>query len=370
MRIVIDLLGAPAESGGMRLYAEELVKAWVESAPDDELFVVGPPWTDSVLAHYESVATKTIPEGEISRPYGQWFVTPFWARRLRADAVLSVTMVVSPFVGKRPRVAIVHDWRHLRNPAEFGRIQRAYRSLWKWSISHADAAVQISAKTDAETSAFAPGARRVIIENGRDHARRWPAPPSSSREMGHILTFGHHSNKRPDLVIRAFGQLPARLARSTRLVVLGARHQYADQLRRLADEVGVSELVEFPGFVAGSEYQALVQQASAIVLASTDEGFGLPVSEGNYFGIPVITTIDNGLQDIHPGRVWPAEPNSGALAAAIVASLEQPTGGVESAPENTWVDTATSIRHLVVGLVANDQPQRPSSPGHRGSPYA
>ena len=206
MRILIDTLGAPERSGGMRLYAEELVKAWAELGSGDDIHVVGYPWASQAFGN-QGVRVHELRETVAGRLAGQWLYTPFVARRVKADAVLSISLVASPLVQGRPRICTVHDWRHLVRPEEFGTLQRVYRRSWVWSTNHADLAIQISTKTDEETAGIASRARRVIVENGQDHARRWPVLVPTESEVRPVVTFGHHANKRPDLVIRAMAEV-------------------------------------------------------------------------------------------------------------------------------------------------------------------
>ena len=202
-------------------------------------------------------------------------------------------------------------------------------------------------------------AKRHVVPNGGDHARRWTRVTRSDRDDPAIVTFGHHTNKRPELLIEALGQVAA----TCRLVILGARGEYAERLRGLADRTGVAARVEFPGFVDEETYQAIVQRASVIALVSTDEGYGLPVAEGNYLGIPVVCTDDNGLQNIHPGRVRAVPATAAALAHAIDGALDQQHADAEPFEVQRWSATATSIRGIVADLLeratATQGPQAP-----------
>jgi glycosyltransferase involved in cell wall biosynthesis len=345
MRVLIDALGAPEMSGGMRLYAEELIRAWSELGTDDELHVVGYPWATRAFENLP-VTVHAVPERTMYRVAGQWVYTPVAARRLKAHVVISVSLVVSPLAGRVPRLCVVHDWRHLKNPDEFKRLQRLYRRSWTWSVENADAAIQISSKTMVETSRFAPGAHGVVVPNGGDHARRWPRRDRVQDGRRFVVTFGHQSNKRPELVIGALAHLPEHVV----AVVLGARGQYADELLARAEGLGVASRVTFPGFVDEAEYQRLIQTADAVALVSTDEGYGLPVAEANYFGIPVVAAEDSGLDEIHPGRVISVPAEVEALAKALLASFEGPAG-TEEALVQEWSETAVAIRGTALSLL-------------------
>lgn len=346
LRLVIDVLSAPAESGGMRRYADELIHAWLETEEGrrDELIVHGEPWIVDAFADLERV--RTIPvraPSRLKRLTYQWFETARLWRVNHADAVLSLGPVVTGLVPRRARYCVVHDWRHIRRPEEFGRATRWYRTIWLHSVATARAVVAISDKTHQETIAQVPSARVFTVPNGTDHARRWRAT-AEPRVDRTILTYGHHPNKRPGLVLEAFALLAPDVRASARLVVLGARGRAAQGLRQAAERLGVSDRVDLPGFVDEAEYQRLVAGADVLVLASTDEGFGLPVAEANYFGTPVVTTDDSGLGAIHGERVLSASPTSAALGSRIADALDEPRCVQRG---SSWWDTARGVRALV-----------------------
>lgn len=346
LRLLIDVLSAPAESGGMRRYADELIHAWLETEEGrrDELIVHGEPWILDAFADLERVRTIPVRDpSRLKRLTYQWFETARLWRANHADAVLALGPVVTGLVPRRARYCVVHDWRHIRRPEEFGRATRWYRTIWLHSLASARAVVAISDKTRAETLRQVPRAHVVAVPNGTDHPRRWPvsAEPPSHRT---ILTYGHHPNKRPGLVLEAFALLAPDARGKARLVVLGARGLDAQRLRLAAERLGVSDRVDLPGFVDEAEYQRLVAGADVLVLASTDEGFGLPVAEANYFGVPVVTTDDSGLSAIHGDRVLSAPPTAAALVSRIADALAAPRCAHRG---SSWWDTARGVRALI-----------------------
>lgn len=350
MRVVFDVLGAPTSSGGMRLYSELLVRAWLERWPDDEVTVVGDRWAAEVHPRVRHVHFPS--DRFATRSFGQIVLTGLVHRWRRADVTISVSTMVSPLSPRGRRMAVVHDWRHLQRPEEFGAAQRLYRRLWSVSARRAAALVSISPKTLRESRAAVPTARHELITSGHDHAASWALGATEAVEPASVITFGHHTNKRPDLAVAAFALSAA--AQTHRLVVLGAAGELADRLRRQADSLGVGAAVDLPGFVDEATYRQLVAGASAVLLVSSDEGFGLPGSEAAYFGIPFVTAADNGLHEIHAAALA-AAPEPKRIAARLDEAL---AGGRSSSggTAGTWSDTARGFRDLAVRLVAARTP--------------
>lgn len=325
----------------MNLYARELIRGWVHEFPDDEVAVVGGDW---LLGFKDSLGIETHiirSESTLTRIRTQLSYTGVLARRLKADALLSLSPVSSPFFPSKSRAVVVHDWRHKRRPKEFPRTQRTYRQMWPLSIRFAGVSIAISEKTAEETRRYAKPKRLVVVENGGDHPASWtrverdPGPPF-------VLTYGHLVNKRPEAVIAAI-QVLKRRGRAPRLKVLGASGAYRTELEHVARDLDVHDLVDFPGFVDDRTYQELVQTASAIVLNSSDEGFGLPVVEAAYFSVPAIVALDSGLPEIHGDRVIAVSPDAESIATAL-AHASDSSQVRAAAPYATWAECATRIR--------------------------
>jgi len=345
MRVLFDALGSPAESGGMRLHATQVVSTWRELYPGDDLHLMGPQWaTDE--QRFNAVTIHSWPnESVLTRAPGQLLATALVARRMGADAVISLSPIVTPFSG-RPTIAFQHDWRHIKNPGEFGRAQRLYRQLWKHSARWAGVNACISQKTIDETLAVSPRARTALVPNGHDDARSWEHT-ATARIPGQIATFGHHNNKRPELLIRAMPMIPPAV-RPT-LIVLGATGQYRQSLSDLANDLGVSGSVSLPGFVERDEYEQIVSSSSLIALVSSDEGFGLPIAEAASLGIPALITSDSGISEIFGGYALEAAPTPEAIASAVASAL---SGATRPGPTllRTWKDTVRELRTLAAGL--------------------
>jgi glycosyltransferase involved in cell wall biosynthesis len=88
--------------------------------------------------------------------------------------------------------------------------------------------------------------------------------------------------------------------------------------------------VEFTGRVDPAELVRQYARASAAVVPSVYEGFGLPAGEAMACGVPVISTTGGALPEVVGDAgilVPPADP--AALAAAILAVLDDPAYGRE-----------------------------------------
>jgi glycosyltransferase involved in cell wall biosynthesis len=128
--------------------------------------------------------------------------------------------------------------------------------------------------------------------------------------------------KRVDLAIRALA-----LSRTTARLVVAGEGTQADALRRVADEAGVADRVEFAGVVDDEQLIALYAGARAVVFVPVDEDYGYVTVEAFLSGKPVLTAADSGgtlefVADGSTGRV--VDPAPEALASAMAELMARP----------------------------------------------
>ncbi|MGZ4403629.1 MAG: glycosyltransferase, partial [Gaiellaceae bacterium] len=128
--------------------------------------------------------------------------------------------------------------------------------------------------------------------------------------------------KRQDVFLRAAGILSEQHSSLRFLVIggaiLGREGVYPDELRRLAAELGLGDVVHFAGHQP--DVYPWLDALDIVVHASSGEPFGMVIAEAMALGKPVISVADGGpLEIVEDGRsgllVAPGDP--ARLAAAI-----------------------------------------------------
>jgi glycosyltransferase involved in cell wall biosynthesis len=126
-----------------------------------------------------------------------------------------------------------------------------------------------------------------------------------------------------DVLLRAFARVLDRRP-DARLAIAG-HGQLEQELRSLSASLGLEGAVSFLGQV--SPAQALIEEASVVVVPSRGEGFGMVALEAMERGRPVVATAVGGLGDLVrdgvTGLLVPAE-DAEALAAAMLALADDP----------------------------------------------
>jgi glycosyltransferase involved in cell wall biosynthesis len=125
------------------------------------------------------------------------------------------------------------------------------------------------------------------------------------------------------LLLRAFALVRER--RECELVIIGDRGEEKERLRRLAADLGVSQHLHWPGFVANP--YAYFSRASIFVLSSIYETLPTVLVEAIACGTPAVATNCFGVNEILEGDrfgtiVEDFEPTT--LAEAILATLDRP----------------------------------------------
>lgn len=323
---IIDCLGAPEGSGGMQVWAEQICKHWPSSENEKPFFVV-PPWLRAELCKRQLRHLVWPNSNPLLRIVGQIFVVPlvFWSKG--AKSLVSLNAVASFLVRRRAATVICHDWRHLKNPHEFGIFQRFYRKYWLISARRARRIITVSNKTSRETASLTNRNDIHIVEPGLDHLLTdSQIGPEIAFLKGtkFLMTYGQHINKRAELAIEALALHDS----ESHLVVLSCSGGYRKFLQGVTERNSLESRVHLLGRVSDANYSWLLQNCVAIMLLSSDEGYGIPVGEAIANGKRAIVTVDSGLQEIFGERAVYVQPDPSAIASILAgpASSSARTG--------------------------------------------
>src|SRR4051794_35204953 len=356
MRVALNLsFLAPGEIGGMETYARELA-AGLAKRPDLELVLLANRLIDDDWPQVERILMPVDPRRRVDWVLGDQIHAPRAGARARADVVHSLAST-GPVVGRGVRITTIHDLNYKLVPeSHFGLRGLGMRAL-----------VPLAARRSRRVIVDAEATRRDLREHlGLADAKvdvvplgvrvpesRELTPEAELRgrlELGERAVLLSLSAKRPHKnlprLLRALALLPP--ARRPVLVVPGYSTPHERELRKLAVELDVAELLRLPAWMPARDLEGLYRIAACMVFPSLYEGFGLPVLEAMARGVPVACANRSSLPEVAGDAALLFDPTDvEAIRDAIERLLNEPelagqlrSAGHVRASRFTWERTA------------------------------
>jgi glycosyltransferase involved in cell wall biosynthesis len=350
----------PGETGGMEIYARELVP---RLAALDGVRV-------TALVNREAAEAADGPWGEVvpmqvvpvhARNRLEWVRgeqqhVPRLAARAGCDLVHSLAST-APVRGRVPGVTTIHDLNYRKVPdAHFGLRGLGMRALVPAAARRSRRVlVDASSTRDDLVADLGVEAGKIDVVPLGVAAPPEP-PPGAAAAVRERFGLGDRpvvlsvSAKRPHKnlarLLRALAGIPAE--RRPVLVLPGYPTPHEQELRGLADELGIAADVAWPAWVSPEELEGLYAAAACLVFPSLYEGFGLPVLEAMARGVPVATSGRASLAEVAGDAALLFDPEDvDAIRAAIERLLtdeQEPRrlaeAGRRRAEQFTWDRTA------------------------------
>lgn len=159
-------------------------------------------------------------------------------------------------------------------------------------------------------------------------------------------------------VISAFESAAKSLTENYHLVIAGSPGWKNSEIKNYIKNSSVKNSIHVIGYVADTDKPALYQAASLFVYPSFYEGFGFPVLEAMYSGVPVITSNRSSLPELTAGSCHLVNPHRPAeISSAIVKILSDQNYskrlielGKKRSLEFTWEKAANNFLETINAL--------------------
>jgi glycosyltransferase involved in cell wall biosynthesis len=341
VRVGLNLIFLGDRAGGAGRYARELPGALLSAEPATEIYVFVSSDAPADLREepwFEDVRWVKVPVTMHGPPLhvpAEYLLLPALAAARRLDVLHSPANTGPAITPGVASVVSVLDLIWWHRPEEWEasprvhstmrrRVQHAVRRADRiFAISHA-AADDLTATLGLEREridvtplgARLPRARmghadeeRADAAEGTDAggagAERADAEKADAEsalraqlELGDARVVLCVAQKRPYKNLhRLVRALPA-LEPDVMLVLAGAPTAHEQELRRLAQELGVAQRVRFPAWLSEEQLEGLYELCSLFALPSLIEGFGLPVLEAMLRGAPVACSNTSSLPEV------------------------------------------------------------------------
>ena len=352
----------PGETGGTEVVARELIPELCAAAPNVRFTAFvnreaaarrDAPWGDMIPA----VTIPVRARNRVEWVRGEQQLLPRIAGRMRVDLLHSLANT-APGWGRFRRVVTIHDLSYRLAPdAHLGLMGLGMRVLVPLAArrSHRIIVDAASTREDLDRLLGVSPSKVDVVSLGLGCRPR--IAPTPEAELRAKLAAGDRqialcvAAKRPHKnLARLIGALGLIASDHRPLLVLpGYPTPHEAQLRRRAQELGLTADVRFMGWVDPGELEGLFAASACFVFPSLMEGFGLPVLEAMARGLPVACSARGSLAEVAADSALLFDPESQPGIAAAIERLLLDGGeaerlraaGRQRAARFTWAAAAS-----------------------------
>lgn len=198
-----------------------------------------------------------------------------------------------------PVVATVHDLYPYEYPENFGRVQAIFnRQFLRQCVAQSDGLTCVSQETFKKLQFFFPQACThqpvTVTYNSvdlRDTVSQCPKSFENRENVPFLLSVAQHrKNKNLHFLIQAFAHLlnDQKLDETTELILVGSPGPETERLQQQITDLQLQSQIRLLAAVSDRELCWLYQHCLLYVVASSTEGFCLPLAEALSLGCRVV----------------------------------------------------------------------------------
>src|SRR5689334_8395734 len=316
MRFAVDAHAIGRHLTGNEVYVRSLLNAFAARHQDDEFIAYV---SSESAAQYVPASIRTRPIA--TNPFVRLgFDLAMKVRQDRPD--LLHVQYTAPLACPVPVVVSVHDVSFLEHPEYFTR-DRAWQLQWSVRRTvHRAAKIPTGSEFSRSSILKVYGDleedKVVVVPNAAASEFRPVSRDSAAAAVRERLSIGGpfvlsvgdlQPRKNQIGLIKAF----ARMVRAypqlkQNLVLAGKETWFADQVHRAARDSGVSDRIQFCGFVSDADLLHLYNACDLFIFPSFYEGFGLPALEAMACGRAVVCSHTSSLPEVVDGAAILFDP--------------------------------------------------------------
>jgi len=279
--------------------------------------------------------------------------------RAGAKIVFSPMQTIGSFGRKFKLILTVHDLIYYRHPDPPQGFSFAIRLLWRlyhlfyWPqrllLNRSDAVVTVSQTTRDLMTKYRLTKRPIkVVYNAPNLDSTIEAPLKRPEELQNLLYMGSFMDyKNVEFLIQAMRDLP-----NYELHLLSKIS--AERKVQLEKDIPPGSKVRFHNGVSDPEYHEILSKAVALVSASHDEGFGIPLVESMSRGVPVVVSDIPIFREIGgEAAIYFNQEKIESFVSAVhslqsgVEWKERSTASLEQASKFTWKKSAEELVELL-----------------------
>lgn len=283
-------------------------------------------------------------------------------RRDRPDALFVPSHVI-PAWHPPATVVTIHDLGYLHHPEAHPRRQRIMLDrTTRWNVRAADRIIAISSETrdDLVSLYHADPAKITVIHHGVDTKRF--SPIATISDSGTLERYGIHlpfllfvstvqPRKNVERLVEAFELLDQS---DLMLVIAGRPGWLSERIEARIEASSHRDRIVRTGYLPDEDLPALYRSASAFVMPSLFEGFGMGVLEAMASGTPVVVSNRGSLAEVAGDAGVLIEPESiHSIAAGVREALDGRrapnlvAGGLARSQQFSWPAAAQATLRVI-----------------------
>ena len=332
MNIGFDAKRAYHNQTGLGHYSRTLIQSLAEYFPQHQYFLFNP--KSSSLFQFE--------QGNVCEVLPRWFPATLFSSAWRSSWVkkdlqkfnidlyhgLSHEIPIGIHKTKIRSVVTIHDLIHERYPDQYTAIDvRIYRKKFQYACKFADKVITVSEQTkrDIVEFYFTPPEKIVVTYQSCNPAfgievteaqktivqLKYGLPSKYFLYVGSIIERKNLMNIcKAIFILRNEIQIP--------LVVIGDGGKYKQQVKDFVKQNDLEKKIIFlsehpaarlaKSFQNAQDFPAIYQSATAMIYPSFFEGFGIPILESLWSGLPVITSGISSLPEVGGDAAYYVDP--------------------------------------------------------------
>ena len=263
----------------------------------------------------------------------EWAV-PFALKKYKIDLYVSPDGMM-PLHPKVPTLTVIHDLNFEHATGNLIASHQKYMTHWfrlfAQNATRVATVSEYSKKDITETYGVKPDKIDVVYDGShpgyRPHSDEEKAATRERFTQGcHYIIFVSTILKRKNLanLLTAFERVKTMEPGDLKLVVVGSRVWWQDELAEAYDNMVHKDDVIMPGHVEPADLAALMSAAEALVYPSYFEGFGIPILEAMYAETAVICSNTTSMPEVGGDAALYIDPSSPEDIAHAIKHIQQP----------------------------------------------
>lgn len=260
----------------------------------------------------------------------EWGVPPV-LRKFKADLFLSPDGWLSLNTTVKS-VPVIHDLNFFHQP-EFipFHVRQYYRYFFPRFVRKAERISTVSRFTAGDIcQRFEYPLDKIDVVFNGSSREFVPLSPDEQLSVRNVWSNGCpyflfvgliHPRKNLSNLITAFNRFKLAVSSNMKLLVVGSRKWWTEDMQKALDLSDFKEDVIFTGRVQECDLSKITASALAMVYVSHFEGFGIPVLEAMYCDIPVICSSTSALPEVGGNAVLYADPSDVESIKSAMVSL-------------------------------------------------